>query len=227
MFIAQGVATLVGALVQSGLTIGVLEGVNNVCTPKQSGGYTCPHGAVTYSSSLIWGALGPGRNFSSGQIYGHLLWFFLVGPLVVLLTWALGRKWKFFNYIAWPVVFGGMSLVPPATGINFSSWFAFNAIFNGVIKRRRGAWWSKYSKFAFISSRCLMTNDVMQTTSSPQHSTAALQSQQSSSFSASSSLVALWNGGGTPSIQRPQMAVVLPGSPWHQDTLLGRPHGTD
>jgi hypothetical protein len=64
----------------------------------------------------------------------------------VLLTWSLGRKWKFFNWISWPVVFGGMSLVPPATGINFSSWWAFNALFNGVIKRRRGAWWSKYSK---------------------------------------------------------------------------------
>ena len=147
VFFAQGIATLVGALVQSGLTIGILEGVDNVCTSKQSGGYTCPHGTVTYSSSLIWGALGPGRNFSPGQIYGNLLWFFLVGPLVVLLTWALGRKWKFFNYIAWPVVFGGMSLVPPATGINFSSWFAFNAIFNGIIKRRKGAWWSKYSEF--------------------------------------------------------------------------------
>lgn len=98
------------------------------------------------------GALGPGHSFSPGQIYGHLLWFFLVGPLAVLLTWTLGRKWKFFNYISWPVVFGGMSLVPPATGINFSSWWAFNAIFNGIIKRRRGAWWSKYSEWKFYQT---------------------------------------------------------------------------
>lgn len=55
VFLAQGTATLVGALVQAGLTLGVLEGVPNVCTSKQSGGYTCPHGTVTYSSSLIWG----------------------------------------------------------------------------------------------------------------------------------------------------------------------------
>lgn len=52
---AQGLATLVGALVQAGLTIGVLDGVNNVCTSEQSDGYSCPHGQVTYSSSLIWG----------------------------------------------------------------------------------------------------------------------------------------------------------------------------
>lgn len=153
IFFAQGLATLIGALVQAGVTFGTLEVLadDGVCTPGQDDGYTCPHGTVTYSSSLIWGALGPGRNFSHGQIYGNLLWFFLVGPLVVLLTWALGRKWKFFNYIAWPVIFGGMSLVPPATGINFSSWFAFNAIFNGYIKRRRGAWWSKYSKFSVLT----------------------------------------------------------------------------
>lgn len=162
---AQGLATLVGALVQAGLTIGVLDGVNNVCTSAQSDGYSCPHGQVTYSSSLIWGkylyivlilwkvtnvfagALGPGRSYSPGQIYGDLLWFFLIGPLVVLVTWILGRKWKFFNYVTWPVIFGGMSLVPPATGINFSSWWAFNVVFNGIIKRRKSAWWSKYSMF--------------------------------------------------------------------------------
>jgi OPT family small oligopeptide transporter len=55
VFFAQGLATLVGALVQAGLTLGILEGVPNVCSTDQANGYTCPHGTVTYSSSLIWG----------------------------------------------------------------------------------------------------------------------------------------------------------------------------
>lgn len=50
------------------------------------------------------------------------------------------------NYVSWPVAFSAMSLVPPATGINFSSWWVVNVIFNGLIKRRKPAWWSKYSE---------------------------------------------------------------------------------
>lgn len=83
--------------------------------------------------------------FSPGEMYGHLLWFFLVGPVVVVLTYLLGRRWQIVNYLSWPVAFGGMSLVPPATGISFSSWWVINAIFNGLLRRRKPAWWSKYS----------------------------------------------------------------------------------
>jgi hypothetical protein len=84
--------------------------------------------------------------FSSGQIYSNLLWFFLAGPVVVVITYLLGRKWKRFNYLSWPVAFGAMSLVPPATGVSFSSWWVINVIFNGVLRRRKPAWWSKYSE---------------------------------------------------------------------------------
>ncbi|KAE8152880.1 OPT oligopeptide transporter protein-domain-containing protein [Aspergillus avenaceus] len=145
LFLAQGLATLVGAIVQCGVTVFMITRIDGVCTSDAAGGFTCPHGRVTYSSSLIWGALGPGRNFSPGQIYGKLLWFFLAGPLVIIVTYVIGRRWKQANYLSWPVAFGAMSLVPPATGINFSSWWLVNLIFNGIIKRRRPAWWSKYN----------------------------------------------------------------------------------
>ncbi|KAL2830529.1 OPT oligopeptide transporter protein-domain-containing protein [Aspergillus cavernicola] len=145
LFFAQGLATLIGAIVQCGVTVFMITNFDNICTPNADGNFICPHGLVTYSSSLIWGALGPARNFSPGQIYGNLLWFFLAGPIVVVVTYFLGRRWKHFNYISWPVAFGAMSMVPPATGINFSSWWVVNVIFNGIIKRRRPAWWSKYN----------------------------------------------------------------------------------
>lgn len=56
------------------------------------------------------------------------------------------------NYVSWPVIIGGMSLVPPATGVNFSSWWVVNAIFNGLLKRRKPAWWTKYSTFPLLPS---------------------------------------------------------------------------
>jgi hypothetical protein len=92
------------------------------------------------------GALGPARSFSPGQLYGNLLWFFLIGPVLVALTWLGTRRWSVLRWISWPVIFGGMTLVPPATGVNFSSWWLVNMTFNGVIRRKKPAWWIKYSK---------------------------------------------------------------------------------
>ncbi|KAJ5604373.1 hypothetical protein N7510_009527 [Penicillium lagena] len=145
LFFAQGIATLVGAVVQCGVTVFMVTRINGVCTSDAEGNFTCPHGRVTYSSSLIWGAIGPSRLFSPGQIYSNLLWFFLAGPVVVVITYLLGRKWKVVNYLSWPVAFGAMSLVPPATGVSFSSWWVINVIFNGVLRWRKTAWWSKYN----------------------------------------------------------------------------------
>ncbi|KAJ6100288.1 hypothetical protein N7467_001823 [Penicillium canescens] len=145
LFVAQGLATLVGAIVQCGVTVFMITRIKGVCTSDAEGDFTCPHGRVTYSSSLIWGAIGPGRLFSSGQIYSNLLWFFLVGPAAVVITYLLGRRWRAVNYLSWPVAFGAMSQVPPATGISFSSWWVVNMIFNGLLRRSRPAWWSKYN----------------------------------------------------------------------------------
>lgn len=122
--------------------------------------------------------MGPGRLFSPGQTYGNLLWFFLVGPVVVLITYLLGRRWKRVNYLSWPVAFGAMSLVPPATGVSFSSWWVINVLFNGLIRRRKPAWWSKYS----MSPRTVLRHgrpflfdltDVLQTMYYPLRSTVA------------------------------------------------------
>ena len=56
LFAAQGLATLVGAIVQCGVTVFMITRIDGVCTSDAKGNFTCPHGRVTYSSSLIWGA---------------------------------------------------------------------------------------------------------------------------------------------------------------------------
>jgi len=59
LFAAQGLATLVGAIVQCGVTVFMITRFGGVCTSDAEGNFTCPHGRVTYSSSLIWGMLYP------------------------------------------------------------------------------------------------------------------------------------------------------------------------
>jgi phage shock protein PspC (stress-responsive transcriptional regulator) len=75
VFLAQGLATLIGALTQCGVTVYMVTRVHNICAMNNEDGYTCPHGRVTYSSSLIWGlSLSPLQAYQSspGCLYANL-----------------------------------------------------------------------------------------------------------------------------------------------------------
>ncbi|KAJ5620322.1 hypothetical protein N7510_004306 [Penicillium lagena] len=146
-FAAQGVATLLGALTQAGVTIWMLGNIEDICEQHQSDGFSCPNGRTVYSSSVIWGLVGPRRLYSAGQIYSGLLHFFWIGAIAPLVTYGLYRvtRREFWKFINWPLIFVGTYNVPPATGINYSSWALVNFIFNYFIRRRFFAWWTKYN----------------------------------------------------------------------------------
>lgn len=64
VFLAQGLATLIGAVVQCGVTVFMITRIKGVCTSEAEGGFSCPHGRVTYSSSLIWGECLPSKSIN-------------------------------------------------------------------------------------------------------------------------------------------------------------------
>ncbi|KAI5925218.1 small oligopeptide transporter [Camillea tinctor] len=147
LFFAQGLATVLGALTQTGVTLWMLGNVDGICDSDQPNGFTCPVGRTVYSSSVIWGLVGPGRLYSAGKIYSGLLHFFWIGlllPPVTYYAWKWTRK-DFVRKINWPLIFVGTYNVPPATGINYSSWYIVNLIFNKIIYKRFYAWWTKYN----------------------------------------------------------------------------------
>jgi OPT family small oligopeptide transporter len=174
LFFAQGSAAVLGALTQTGTVIWMLNHVDGICEDTQPNGFTCPNGRVAYSTSMIWGAIGPSRFYSPGRIYGPLLHFFWIGalcPIITYLAWKLlsrsqqssstRRKGElatnsapkeketkslyWLRLINFPLIFMGTSNVPPATGINYSSWAATNLVFNYFLRRRYFAWWAKYN----------------------------------------------------------------------------------
>ncbi|RMZ48333.1 hypothetical protein AFCA_008519 [Aspergillus flavus] len=147
LFLAQGLATILGALTQAGVTIWMLGHISDICSEDQPDGFSCPNGRTVYSSSVIWGLVGPRRLYSVGQIYSSLLHFFWIGAIAPLVTYALYKitKKEYCKYVSWPLIFTGTANVPPATGINYSSWALVNFIFNHFIKRRFFAWWTKYN----------------------------------------------------------------------------------
>ncbi|KAI1134035.1 small oligopeptide transporter [Hypoxylon sp. FL0543] len=147
LFFAQGLATVLGALTQVGVTLWMLGNITDICSSDQPNGFSCPQGRTVYSSSVIWGLVGPSRLYSVGKIYSGLLHFFWIGlvlPPITYYVWKKTRK-DFVRKINWPLIFVGTYNVPPATGINYSSWYIVNLIFNKIIYKRFYAWWSKYN----------------------------------------------------------------------------------
>ena len=55
-----------------------------------------------------------------------------------------------------PIILNGVSYIPPAVGINFSSWFLVGFIFQYVIRKRNITWWSKFN---YITSAALDTGE--------------------------------------------------------------------
>lgn len=83
---AQGLATILGALTQVGVTLWMLGNVEGICTDDQPNGFTCPNGETVYSSSIIWGLIGPARLYSVGKIYSGLVRTYLAHYVLVWLT---------------------------------------------------------------------------------------------------------------------------------------------
>lgn len=153
LFFAQGIATILGALTQVGVTLWMLGNVEGICTSDQPNGFTCPNGLTVYSSSIIWGLIGPGRLYSAGKIYSGLLHFFWIGLILPPITYYVFKRTRseFVRKINWPLIFVGTYNVPPATGVNFSSWYLVNLIFNKIIYSRFRAWWTKVSRIYLLS----------------------------------------------------------------------------
>ena len=162
--------TIFVAFVQSAVKMWIFSNVPDICTPTQSSHLTCPHNSVFFSASAIWcvlapwidqlecsclydliifirGLIGPSRQFGRGSIYNSQLYAIIVGAVLPLPFWIMKRRrpdsWA--KYVSTPVVLMGVSYIPPATGINYSSCFAVGFVFEFIIRKRNFAWWSKYN----------------------------------------------------------------------------------
>lgn len=61
-------------------------------------------------------------------------------PPITFYIWKKTNS-SFVRAINWPLIFVGTANVPPATGVNYSSWYVVNLIFNKIIFSRFRAWW--------------------------------------------------------------------------------------
>jgi OPT family small oligopeptide transporter len=147
LFTSQVVASIVAIFSSIVAQKWALSTIPNVCSPDQGGRFTCPNLDVFNTSSIFWGGIGPARFFSSGAIYNSLLWFLLIGTLLPIPFYFLARRYprSFWRYVHIPVALVGVNSVPPASGLNFTSFIIVGFIFQWFMRRFHFRWWMRYN----------------------------------------------------------------------------------
>ncbi|KAL6304480.1 OPT oligopeptide transporter [Sparassis latifolia] len=134
MFWAQVVATIVAGTVQLGVQSWMFTNIPDLCLQAQHEmtGFTCPNTEVFGTASVVWGVIGPSRQFSRGRLYQSLLYFFIVGAACPLIVWGFSFKYpnSFLNYVNFPLIFAGLGVAPPATAVNYVPWAIIGFIFH-------------------------------------------------------------------------------------------------
>lgn len=147
LFWVQMVATIISSLTQIGVLNWMFVNVPGICTPEAINGFTCPLARVHFNGSILWGVVGPAEFFGPNATYRPLVWCFLLGAVapIPLYLYSRNKKKSIVRKINLPVLFGSLSWIPPATGLNFSVWAVVCYFFNYLIKNRAQAWWAKYT----------------------------------------------------------------------------------
>ncbi len=112
------------------------------------------------SETFLRGLIGPSRQFGSGSIYHPHLYAIAIGAVLPVPFWLWQRRYpeSWVKYVSTPVILNGVGAIPPATGINYSSWFLVGFIFQYLIRKRNFAWWSKFN---YVTSAALDSGTVV------------------------------------------------------------------
>jgi len=128
--------------------------IKDICTSDQKSSFTCPHNEVFFTASALWGLIGPKRQFGLHAIYHPQLYALLIGAFLPVPFYLWQRRFPGtrLKYINIPIMLNGCQYIPPATGINYSSWFFVAFIFQYLIRRRNFIWWSKFNYVSSLQS---------------------------------------------------------------------------
>lgn len=152
MFWAQMISTVWACFVQVAVTAFMFGSTTNLCgvdpnVKIKPAHFVCAAQATFYSASIIWGLIGPARTFAVGETYGALNIMFIIGAIIPIPTWYIAKRFpnSWARLVNWPVLFSATGMMPPATGINFTSWFLVGWFFQFYLRRHHFEFWSDYN----------------------------------------------------------------------------------
>lgn len=147
-FAAQMVATFLSTLVCVGVLNFQLMHIRNVCTEEAQFKLTCPGVNTFFTSSVLWGTVGPQKTFGHQGQYSEMLVGFPLGVIIVVVFWLLNRRYPDWTWTRQihpvAIMYGGivwapynMSYVWPSVPIAYFSWIYLKSRYVGL--------WSKYN----------------------------------------------------------------------------------
>ncbi|KAF9473387.1 small oligopeptide transporter [Pholiota conissans] len=120
MFWCQIVATVVAGTVQLGVQSWMFSHIADICTTNQKNNFTCASTQVFGTASIIWGVIGPGLQFTKGQIY--YLIFSGVGQIPPATA---------VNYVPWAII--GFIFQYVVRRKHFSYWAKYNYVLSAAL----------------------------------------------------------------------------------------------
>ncbi|KAK1309782.1 Oligopeptide transporter 5 [Acorus calamus] len=151
MFLVQVVGTLISGTTQFFVQWYLLTSIKNICEPDKlpkGSPWTCPFERLRFMDNVIWGLVGPAQVFFPSGQYSKLFIGFVIGAMAPVLIWFMARRFPdkhWIKLINIPLILTGTKGMPPATTVNFWSWFFVGFLFNYVVYRRYKGWWAKYN----------------------------------------------------------------------------------
>lgn len=80
-------------------------------------------------------------------MYHPQLYAIIIGMFLPLPFWLWLRHYpkSWVRWVSMPLILSGQTFIPPATGINYSSWFLAGFLFQYLIRKHNFAWWIKFN----------------------------------------------------------------------------------
>jgi len=143
----QLVGTLLTGFVQAGVQSWMFTSVHDICQAGQQDQLTCPYSGVFFSASILWGVIGPAKQFGASSIYHPLVYAVIIGAVLPIPMWLWQRRYpeSWTKVVNMPIIVNAISNIPPATGINYSSYFLVGFVFQYWVRKRNFLWWSKFN----------------------------------------------------------------------------------
>ncbi|KAG0150630.1 hypothetical protein CROQUDRAFT_668510 [Cronartium quercuum f. sp. fusiforme G11] len=147
-FAAQTVGTLLSSLISIAVLDWQIGKFPDLCSPTQPLHFTCPGYNTFFSSSIIWGAVGPHRLFTrTGALYRFCMWGFVIGAVVPFIPWLAMKKWprSSWRLVHTPVIIAGFLIFSPQNLGYYTPAIPLALFFQRYVKKRYTAWYEKYA----------------------------------------------------------------------------------
>lgn len=125
--------------------------VSDLCSSSQADALICLGGQQAFSSSVVWGLIGPQRVFGGSGEYS-LYWSMLGGALLPVPLWLVGKVRPKMEYVSAPVLLLAATFIPSSTPLNTVLFIVLNFGMQWIVRHLAFGWFDRH---AYILSASL------------------------------------------------------------------------